>query len=753
MEHSAVAAAQVGTADLQGPVPVRGFRRAVGLFAVTMFIGSGLLFLVQPMFAKLALPRLGGSPSVWNTCVLFFQTTLLLGYLYAHFSTRWLGVRRQVGLHLFLLLLPLLTLPVTLGDSQPPASAANPVWWLLRTMALTVGLPFFVVSTSAPLLQRWFAALPVPSARDPYFLYSASNLGSMLALLSYPLLLEPSTGTRHQTWIWAAGYALLVCLTASCGFLVRTFGTEQPRDPASVADVRDHLSVRTRLQWVILSLVPSSLMLGVTTHISTDVAAVPLLWVLPLAMYLGTFVLVFSKREYLPHRWLIRLAPPLILGCLLTILFNGRVWWLIPLHLTTFFVVAMVCHRELALRRPSVEHLTNFYIWMSFGGMLGGVFNTLLAPQLFSGVLEYPLVLSAAALIRPSPAFRDSRPEPLTLLTGLPAFILLLCLGAWAAGLTSTGMGLRPLLLAFALTVAVAFMFVNRARAFGLMALLFVGLIAFGRPEGAGRVLLAARSFFGVHRVIDAVDHSFHLLQHGSTTHGRQEMPAGTRCDPTGYYHPSNPIGQLFGAAEGRFKRVAVIGLGAGGLACYARPGDRWTYYEIDPVVERIARDPRYFTYLQNAQGQVDVVLGDGRLTLQRAMPNAYDLIILDAFSSDAIPVHLLTREAVELYLSRLQPSGVVAVHISNRYLNLEPVLGALTRQDGLFALANVDDRIPDADTSKGRFPSHWVMIARSPEPLARLVSRPGWRPPVFLDRVRPWTDDYSNIIQVLTRR
>jgi spermidine synthase len=390
---------------------------------------------------------------------------------------------------------------------------------------------------------------------------------------------------------------------------------------------------------------------------------------------------------------------------------------------------------------------------MSFGGMLGGVFNTLLAPQLFSGVLEYPLVLAASGLIRPSPAFRDSRREPLMLLTGLPAFILLLCLGAWAAGLTSTGMGLRALLLAFALTVATAFMFVNRARAFGLMALLFVGFIAFGRPEGAGRVLLAARSFFGVHRVIDAADHSFHLLQHGSTTHGRQEMPAGTRCDPTGYYHPSSPIGQLIGLAEGRFKRVAVIGLGTGALACFAGPGNRWTFYEIDSVVERIARDPRYFTYLRNTQGQVDVVLGDGRLTLRRAMPGAYDLIILDAFSSDAIPVHLLTREAVELYLSRLQPSGVVAVHISNRYLNLEPVLGALARRDGLFALANVDDRIPDADANRGRFPSHWVMLARNPEALARLVGRPGWRPPVFLDRVRPWTDDYSNIIQVLTRR
>src|SRR4029079_10102460 len=305
--------------------------------AVTMFIGSGLLFLVQPMFAKLALPRLGGSPSVWNTCVLFFQTTLLLVYLYSHFSTRWLGVRRQVGLHLIVVLLPLLALPVALGDSQPPASA-NPVWWLLRTMALTVGLPFFVVSTSPPLLQRWFAALPVPSARDPYFLYSASNLGSMLALLSYPFLLEPSTGTRQQTWIWTAGYAVLICLTASCGFLVRAFATDRPPDAAPAAVVRDRLSVRTRLRWVILSFVPSSLMLGVTTHISTDVAAVPLLWVLPLAMYLATFVLAFSSTGDGLHKWLVRVLPLFVLTSLGLLFTNLGAWWSIAVHLATFCV-------------------------------------------------------------------------------------------------------------------------------------------------------------------------------------------------------------------------------------------------------------------------------------------------------------------------------------------------------------------------------------------------------------------------------
>jgi hypothetical protein len=319
----------------------------------------------------------------------------------------------------------------------------------------------------------------------------------------------------------------------------------------------------------------------------------------------------------------------------------------------------------------------------------------------------------------------------------------------WATGLIA--LGIWPLLLAFAFVLTAAYVFANRPAAFGAMALLFVGVIAFGLRSNAGTVLFADRSFFGVHRVIDAPDHSHHLLQHGSTTHGRQEMPAAASCDPAGYYHPASPIGQLFSVAAGHFNNVAVVGLGSGALACYAEPHHRWTFYEIDPLVERIARDPRYFTHLENSRGRLNVVFGDGRLTLQRANPGAYDLIVLDAFSSDAIPVHLLTQEAVELYLSRLRPDGIVAVHISNRYLNLEPVLATLAELDGLFALANLDNRIPDADAKIGRFASNWVLLARTREPLATLVGRPGWRSPARSGHVKPWTDDYSNILQVLT--
>jgi hypothetical protein len=752
MQDCAVAIPSVAGSESGADVRRRAVGVAMALFSVTIFLGSSLVFLVQPMFAKVALPWLGGSPSVWNTCILFFQTTLLLGYLYAHLSTRWLGVRRQIYCQLILVLAPLIVLPLTAGGGPPPASA-NPVWWLLGTMTVRVGLPFFVVSTSAPLLQRWFATLPVPSARDPYFLYSASNLGSMIALLGYPLVLEPMVGTQQQMWLWSGGYLFLIALTAACAMSVRAFGGSLGSDTAS-DDVNrsEGASGRKPLQWMVLSFVPSSLLLGVTTHISTDIAAVPLLWVLPLALYLATFVLTFSSREIIPHRWLVRALPALILCCLLTILLNGRVSWLIPLHVVTFFASAMVCHRELAQRRPPAQRLTEFYLWMSFGGMLGGVFNSLLAPQLFSGILEYPLLLAVAALLRPSPGYRQSRVDSWGVLVVVPGLVLLFSLGLFGIGALPAAVGLRPFLLALAVVLAIAYMWANRPEAFGAMALLFVAVTAFGRPSTSGTVLLAARSFFGVHRVVDAPDHTYHVLQHGSTTHGREQLSVDNRCSPTGYYHPSSPIGQLIAARAGQLDDVAVVGLGSGAMACYAEPNRPWTFYEIDPLVERIARNPRYFTYLQNSRGRLNVVLGDARVSLQQAPDKAYDLIVLDAFSSDAIPVHLLTREAIHLYFSRLRSEGVVAVHISNRYLKLEPVLAALAERDGLFALASVDDRISETEMNVGKFPSHWVVMARTAQPLARLVGQAGWRSPDFKPRVRVWTDDYSNILQAFVQ-
>jgi hypothetical protein len=608
------------------------------LFTATMFVSATLLFLVQPMFAKLILPMLGGSPSVWNTCVLFFQTSLLLGYLYAHLSTRWFGCRRQIAVHLLLLLVPLVVLPLSAGIEQPPSSI-HPVWWLLRTAALTVGLPFFVVATTAPLLQRWFAALPLTSARDPYFLYAASNLGSMAALLGYPLVLEPLIGTRHQTRLWSGGYFALVALITGCAALVWLIAGKAPDAGAEPSrDDGERLSAGLRLRWLVLAFIPSSLMLGVTTHISTDIAAVPLMWVGPLALYLATFVLAFSPRTRGADRATIRLLPVLILATLVAIVLNLRSGSLIALHVAAFFAVAYVCHRTLADARPPARHLTEFYLWLSLGGTLGGVFNSLVAPQLFAGVLEYPLVLALAAMVRPSPGYRRRRPDSWRTLVALPALVLLFLLLLSAMHLFPAQVGLRPLLLTFAIALAAAYVAANRVAPFAVMCSALVLVIVFGRPPSAGTVLLAARSFFGVYRVVDAADHSYHVLQHGSTTHGREQTSDGRACMPTGYYHPSSPIGQLISLNWGRWNDVAIVGLGSGALACYAAPAQRWTFYEIDPLIERIARNPLYFRYLQNSAGGTRVALGDARLSLQREPHDKFDLIVLDAFSSDAIP-------------------------------------------------------------------------------------------------------------------
>jgi hypothetical protein len=720
-------------------------KAAVGVFTFTAFVSACLLFLVQPMFAKLILPQLGGSPAVWNICVLFFQTTLLLGYAYAHFTTKWLGIRRQVVCHLVVLLTPALFLPLTLGPSDVGAGG-HPVSWLLATMASTVGVPFFVVSASAPLVQRWFGALPIASARDPYFLYSASNLGSIMALLGYPFVIEPAIGLHDQTRIWAIGYAILVVITGACIWLVRKIA------PVHAQDVREdaarppipRLTARQRWEWIVFSFVPSSLMLGVTTYSSTDIAAVPLLWVVPLAIYLLTFVLAFSPRQFVPARSMATILPVLIVAALCAILLETA--RLLPLHLVTFFCISMVCHGRLADRRPHISHLTEFYLWLSVGGVLGGVFNSLVAPRIFPVILEYPLLLGIAALLSDSSPLKKDRPIPARWVA-LTAAAVLVCIATWALGLTSVDVG--RILLSIAIGVSTP-LIVNRwgwAGAVRAGSFLMVGVVAYAAmgTTALGTVLFVGRSFFGVLRIVEAHDHTNRMLVHGTTIHGWQAVPNDGVCEPNAYYGVAGPIGQLLRPSTGRFANVAVLGLGTGVLACYAEKGQHWTFYEIDAMVEQIARNPTYFTHLRNSPGNVNVVLGDGRITLNKAAPGQYDLIVLDAFSSDAIPVHLLTREAFELYFSRLKTGGVIAVHISNRYLNLEPLIGALAHQEGMVALANLDKSPHRA--------SHWVMVARDRTSLASLEGRAGWRPATVNPAIRPWTDDYSNVLQVLAFR
>ncbi|MCX6030329.1 MAG: fused MFS/spermidine synthase [Chloroflexi bacterium] len=791
------------------------------VYAVTILVSAFLLFLVEPMFAKMALPLLGGSPAVWNTAVVFYQVALLIGYVYAHAATAWLGVRRQGALHAILLLLPFLVLPIAIPPGWSPPAESNPIPWLLTLMLVRLGLPFVIVSASSPMLQKWFASTTHPAAADPYFLYTASNAGSMIALLGYPLLVEPNLPLATQSGIWAVGYGLFVALTLGCAALLwrslkggaavqaltrqhperrpvglravvegrdsvqqaASFDYTPPKPLSSAQDAGDWAKVKQsslekvldtgavtagqRMRWVLLAFVPSSLMLSVTTYLSTNIAPFPLLWVIPLAIYLLTFVLVFAGKPPLPHALMVRAFPIALLPLVIAMAAVLPTWVLIPLHLAVFFVIAMACHGALANDRPSPRYLTEFYLWLSVGGALGGIFNALLAPILFTTLVEYPLGLVLAALLVRRP---DAPPAPTTsggvrfppglggwggrwLDLALPALLAGLMTGAFlalrAAGVTSTQVTLA---LVFGLPAILCFSFSRRPIRFalGIAAMFTVGALTVNAPQG---LLFTERTFFGINRVL--VDGDTHTLRHGDTLHGAQSLDPDRRCEPLSYYYPTGPIGQVFAAfrGAGATRQIAVVGLGAGALAGYSEPGQPWTFYEIDPGVERIARDPRYFTFLRDCAPEAAVILGDARLSLVKAPAGQYDLLVLDAYSSDSIPVHLITREALALYLEKLASGGLLAFHVSNRYLDLEPVLGNLAQDAGLMALFQIDREISEAEKTAGKMPSEWVLMARRPADLGPLTGDPRWKPLPARPGSRLWTDDFSSILSVLRWR
>jgi hypothetical protein len=905
------------------------------VFALTLFVSATLLFLVQPMIGKMLLPLLGGTPAVWNTCMVFFQALLLAGYAYAHATTAWLGVRRQALLHLVVLVLPFLTLGFTVDRNLLDYGEGSPIPGLLLALFLTVGLPFFVVSTSAPLLQKWFSATGHGQADDPYFLYAASNLGSMVGLNGYLIVIEPWLTLAEQRLLWQIGYGLLVVLTAACAALL--WRSAQSANPQAVSDrsalspLTSHHSPPTtlrRLRWVALAFVPSSLMLGVTTYMTTDIAAIPLLWVIPLDLYLLSFILVFSRLPLGVHRVMVVALPILLLALIFLMLsdFPLGIVGRILVHLTVLFVVAMVCHGELARDRPSTHYLTEFFLWMSLGGVLGGLFNALVAPVIFNGLIEYPLALVLACLLTPTlEGEKGTRVGPVIgtglvgLFAGAGAALLLAAVsrndldfnglagtnGLWLLAGLIAGAGLAmlypgedaddqgarwldlalpaslgilvvglnlglwsqslqravgwsyvqvhdflelwlprrvtdPLIMPLErvltystclVLVVFCYLFVKRPVRFGLgVAAVFLGTAFCALLDED--VMLRERSFFGALRVAD--NDGFRRLEHGTTLHGSQrrlwtpQIVAGFATgplaapdsvsaavllavsrdtvehpgrEPQTYFHRTGPIGQVFETYRDHLanRHVAVIGLGSGTLASYGQPGQEFTYYEIDPLVKRIAYDSRYFTYVPDAVERgvkLDVVMGDARVKLEeRSRQNPAPkiaLLVIDAFSSDAIPVHLITEEAVDIYLRNLAEDGMIAFHISNRYLDLEPVLGNLAAKLGLvgFIQKDSDDRAP------GKAASNWVILARDERLLDRLVHEGRWerwqarqnwaarteamlvvatlpdlagamqaqgaiglalferlRPPWRRLNVRPevgiWSDDYSNLLRV----
>jgi len=724
-------------------------------FTATIFVSAALLFLVQPMVTKLVLPRFGGAPSVWSVAVVFFQTTLLAGYGYAHWLTRMIPIRAAFAVHGLAVLAAALLLPLAIvtgpGSPVPGTEAIS----LVLLLAVSIGLPFFVLAANSPLLQAWFARSGHPAAANPYFLFAGSNLGSFLALLSYPLLIEPYVGLRDQTRYWSILFYLLIGLIAGCGVLVWRAG-EKSTGVALHPGADTAPAWRDDICWAALAAVPSGLLVAVTAHISTDIAAVPLLWVVPLALYLLSFVIVFARRPLIPHWIVVAVQPVFIIALVALIVFEPTktIVWVVLAHVTVFFVCALMCHGEIARTRPSPQYLTSFYLWISAGGVVGGLGAGLIAPYAFNWVAEYPALIAIAALCRPGFPLPNNRRWRYAALLALAAAVALLIVCKLFPFLFDETTFNRTAALILVASVA----FARAPLAFSALigSVLFANHLLF---EGAGTISL--RSFFGVARIVESPDHQFRILQHGTTMHGAQRIrnedgePFTGAPEPLLYYWDGSAIAQTFEAARASAEgsvRYAVIGLGTGSLACRTGPEDSIDYYEIDPAIVRIAQNRNLFTFLWVCRPDVPIVHGDARLTLAQAPAGAYDLIVVDAFSSDAIPVHLLTREAMAIYLDKLSPHGIIVMHVSNRHLELASVVAGVAGANGLHARLN-DSADVDELVQPYKFASTVVAVARDEEDFGPLTQAPGWSEISPDPKQQVWTDDYSNVLGAVLRK
>jgi hypothetical protein len=665
-----------------------------------------------------------------------------------------------VVIHLALLVVALLTLPLSIasGWGEPPASGY--AFWLLGLFAVSIGLPFFALAANNPMLQAWFVRTGHPDGPDPYFLYASSNIGSFLALLSYPVLLEPMFTLRTQNLIWTGGYALLIVLIAACGvLLLRSPAMSVEAISASDGDAPSP-TWAMRLRWIFLAAVPSGLLIAVTAHISTDVAAAPLLWVLPLSLYLLTWVLVFQSRPLLPHHLMLTLQPFAIAGVMVLLVIGGEQNLLLTLggHQLCFFIIAMACHGELARTRPAASYLTGFYVALSFGGMVGGLFAGLIAPYTFSWIAEYPILLALAALCRPQVTSKV-RGALGVWLVAVAAILALIALSYRQGTPTEFLETNRVWVVAAAAAVAVLLAVFWRINRWQLAALVALGLVLIRvYPSDDGRVE-TVRSFFGVHKIVVTANGQYHVLMHGTTIHGAEKFlnddgtPVKGRPEAISYYHTSGGMGQAIAAIRERKGgpiRVAVIGLGAGTLACQSLPGEDWTFFEIDQTMVDTARDPKYFTYINSCEPNMKPVIGDARLTFAKEKDGAYDLIIVDAYSSDAIPIHLATEEAMAIYKAKLAPQGSVVMHVSNRHLELASVVVGIAEENDLKSWVYNEDSGRDSEYI---FTTNVVISAREEADVGKIASDDKWVLTEATEGQRVWTDDYSNVLGAVWRR
>jgi hypothetical protein len=679
------------------------------LYAVTIFLSAFLLFQVQPLIAKMILPWFGGSAAVWSASLLFFQLLLLAGYAYAHVSIRFLKPRVQMLVHVVLLLGSCALLPILPNPVWRPSQAGDPTARILLLLTATIGLPYFLLSSTSPLLQAWLVRRT--GSKVPYRLFALSNFGSMLALVSFPFLVEPTLATRQQAFWWSSGYIVFALLCAFTAWASRAASAENPNQVAAEPEYGERPSAWQLLFWVLLASCASVLLVSVTNHMSQNVAPIPLLWVLPLALYLLTFIFAFeSDRIY--QRWIfIPLLAPALAGMAYMIYAedgNFNIKYAIPGFAAGLFICCLFCHGELARRRPAPRHLTLFYLMVSLGGALGGIFVALIAPRVFRIYWELPLGMIACGILAMIAVWSLRLPK----------------LGAWP---------LRAFIL-----VAVA---------------VLAGYFVRQERRLSKNLVLQARNFYGPLEVRDDLpteDYAQRTLLHGTIDHGSQLLDPVLRYVTTSYYAKRSGVGRAMSALQAKGPiRAGVIGLGAGVLSNYGRKGDYFRIYEINPLIQRIAQT--LFTFYPHSPADKAILMGDARLTLERQLanegPQNYDILAVDAFSSDAIPVHLLTSEAIQLYFRHLKPEGVLALHISNRYLDLKPVCEGGAAAVGREAWV-VDD---EGDEASYLSSSTWVLVTSDlslyqgkffkDATISQFHAKKGFR---------PWTDDYSNLFQIL---
>jgi SAM-dependent methyltransferase len=715
------------------PIPAAtrqpGPQGSLGLYAVTIFLSAFLLFQVQPMIAKLILPWFGGSAAVWVTCMLFFQIALLLGYGYAHIIVRYVPPERQAIVHIALLVLSVATLPILPNPRWKPLGGEDPTAGIMGLLAITVGLPYILLSATSPLLQSWYARSREGAL--PYRFFALSNLGSMLALVSYPIIVEPYLSNRNQVWIWSGAFLAFACSCVAVALVSRKGHV------AAAADEEEepYPGWSVRILWMLLAAAASAMLLAITNHMTQNVAAIPFLWIVPLSIYLLSFILCFESHRWYPRNVLVPIFAaglgllawfiitqetpdqPLI-GILIPKLAKyfkePAIWDAIIFLSLVLFLVCMVCHGELARLKPHTTHLTGFYLTVSVGGAIGGLFVAFFAPRVFNALYELPILTGVTGWLILWVFWRE-RPEADPQATTA---------GKWNANIWWMVWGIGAAL-----------------------SLVMAGYLVQGQRKATEGSRLLVRNFYGALKIADTTDDGIPVrqLSHGTIDHGEQIQDPLRKRWPTTYYGPNSGVGLTIKKLQELGPiRYGVIGLGTGTLSTYARQGDYCRIYDINPLVMDIARTQ--FTFVPESPGKIDLVLGDARLSLERDAPQNFDVIAVDAFSSDSIPIHLLTREAFLVYWRQLKPDGVLAVHVSNRYLSLEPVVHLAAESMGKKS-AYISS---EEDTNADVFTSDWVLVTSRPgflenDPIKSATSEPTARP-----HLRMWTDDYSNLWQIV---